>query len=654
MKKIYLFEIVVKIVAASFLLANTFLLTTIQVNAYIDPSIVTYSIQAIAGIAVALGAVASIFYRKIKKWFIKYFEIEEINKNYETNDIYFKYQDEERHAKYKPKERTIKEKPIGFISALFVIVAVLLFFLYAPLEMFFANQSDFWFDFSIIIPYLLQAIGVMFVLLCIIYFVAFKINKKLYQWLLNIAVLLLVITYIQGTFLSGNLPTIDGTTIDWNSFQTEKIISIILLLVGVGVIIFGVKKLGLKRLTKASVALSVILSIFFIISTLTIGMQTGGFNKKHVTGITTKNEFTYSKDKNLVVFVADTVDAKDFKKLLEKEPEYEKEFEDFTFYTNTMSAYPYTYWSVPYLVGGQWIESGEKLSDYGKRNVEDSRILDYLEKEDYEIGLYTNSINYSKTDTSRFVNFVEGGVTVWRTAYLESAYRLCWYKYAPYYLKQYSGVKMSMFSNLLVFTGDKENEPFILEPTEFYKSLKEHDIKVSDKKQFKLIHFDGAHPPYNFDENVNYIGEDKGTYELNIKATNTVLKEYLDKLKSSGVYDDTAIVIISDHGFNPEKNQAGKYKTSKRQNPFMLVKGAHEHHDFKYDDRPIEFLDLQEAYKNLLDGKTEEEVFDVPDGVRKRTYYISEGSIFRILETEGHASDSDALEDTGITIRKVE
>ena len=39
----------------------------IPVNAYIDPSVATYAIQVLAGIAVAVGAVAGILWRKAKK-----------------------------------------------------------------------------------------------------------------------------------------------------------------------------------------------------------------------------------------------------------------------------------------------------------------------------------------------------------------------------------------------------------------------------------------------------------------------------------------------------------------------------------------------------------------------------------------------------------
>lgn len=44
-------------------------LFTIPVHAYIDPSVVTYIIQAVAGVLIALGAAFTIFRHKIFKFF---------------------------------------------------------------------------------------------------------------------------------------------------------------------------------------------------------------------------------------------------------------------------------------------------------------------------------------------------------------------------------------------------------------------------------------------------------------------------------------------------------------------------------------------------------------------------------------------------------
>ena len=39
----------------------------VTAQAYIDPSVLTYVIQAVAGVAVAIGAVAGIYWRRAKK-----------------------------------------------------------------------------------------------------------------------------------------------------------------------------------------------------------------------------------------------------------------------------------------------------------------------------------------------------------------------------------------------------------------------------------------------------------------------------------------------------------------------------------------------------------------------------------------------------------
>ena len=57
-------------------------------NAYIDPSVTTYMIQAIAGIVIAIGAAFGIYFRKAKKKVDKKFNIDENrNKEVESDEI---------------------------------------------------------------------------------------------------------------------------------------------------------------------------------------------------------------------------------------------------------------------------------------------------------------------------------------------------------------------------------------------------------------------------------------------------------------------------------------------------------------------------------------------------------------------------------------
>ncbi len=54
---------------------------------YVDPSVVTYGIQAIAGVAIAVGAVVAIAWRKAKKKVAKALKIEENSKKEEDAEI---------------------------------------------------------------------------------------------------------------------------------------------------------------------------------------------------------------------------------------------------------------------------------------------------------------------------------------------------------------------------------------------------------------------------------------------------------------------------------------------------------------------------------------------------------------------------------------
>ena len=55
---------------------------------YIDPSVMTYTIQAVAGVAIAIGAFVAVYFRKAKKKINNKLGIDENkNKEVETDEI---------------------------------------------------------------------------------------------------------------------------------------------------------------------------------------------------------------------------------------------------------------------------------------------------------------------------------------------------------------------------------------------------------------------------------------------------------------------------------------------------------------------------------------------------------------------------------------
>lgn len=82
---------VLKVVGFAYFYVFLNLMLMPNVRAYIDPSVMTYAIQAVAGIAIAVGAVVGMYFRKAKKKINKKLNVDENkNKEVETDEIVVK------------------------------------------------------------------------------------------------------------------------------------------------------------------------------------------------------------------------------------------------------------------------------------------------------------------------------------------------------------------------------------------------------------------------------------------------------------------------------------------------------------------------------------------------------------------------------------
>lgn len=80
--------------------------------AYIDPSVMTYTIQAVAGIAIAIGAAVGIYFRKAKKKVSDKLGIDENrNKEVESDEIVVKKETKTEEKKAPAKKPAAKKAP---------------------------------------------------------------------------------------------------------------------------------------------------------------------------------------------------------------------------------------------------------------------------------------------------------------------------------------------------------------------------------------------------------------------------------------------------------------------------------------------------------------------------------------------------------------
>ena len=224
---------------------------------------------------------------------------------------------------------------------------------------------------------------------------------------------------------------------------------------------------------------------------------------------------------------------------------------------------------------------------------------------------------------------------------------MAWFKYAPFNLKKYSEFNIDNFGTLKVADASIKVDNWRNET--FLKRLEDGMTLNDSKKYFKFIHTKGAHLPFDMSEDIVRLGtENKAytTYYNQVRGTAKLLAEYLQDLKELGVYDDSVIVLLSDHGYSPSNKEP-----KDRQNPMLMVKGKNEQHDFQRSYDVVSHADLMEAFDRLLDGKQSTELFDYHEGDYRERYYIEfawkKEDQMTEMKTTGPAWDYEAMEYTG-------
>lgn len=536
----------------------------------------------------------------------------------------------------------MKHKEIS--SAIWLSIAVcFMLFLYAPLELLLTNQDEFWFDVYLLAPIMLVVFLIMCVSSVLVLLLLKKGNSNRYQIVLMLYFIVFIGLYVQGNFLTAGLPSLDGEPINWSLYTGERVKSIISWVSVTVIIVAAFWKLKGEHFQNLVRLVSIGMTLMLFVTLLILALTEHGFQRKPSMSVTTRNMFQMSKDSNFVVLLLDAVDAQAMESLLEMDPEYQDIFTDFTFYNNVMAAYPYTQHSIPYILSGIWYENETEFREYEAEAYASSRFFETMEEAGYQMGFYEADLLLDDASMGRFDNILPNkrGVSD-KWAFARWQMLMTGFKYAPYDLKRLSFVNPNAFS-MLKITPEGETL-FTPSNVEFYDGIAHKEIDLTDQKCFRFIHVDGGHVPFIYNEHVEEIPEEQGTYEDNLKACLTITRTYLDKLKESDVYDNSVIFVMADHGYNWLDPHG-------RQNPILFVKGIGEKHGFGVSDAPISFEDLQEAYERLLNGADSTQISDWKSGdERERRYlfheYLKEDHMVEYMQP-GEAHDTEAMYETG-------
>ena len=529
---------------------------------------------------------------------------------------------------------------LGFLTAV-----------YAPLELYLPNQSEFWPTFS-------QLLGPMlFLFLCVtalgcLAFVGLRLLGKLPFYIaLLVGFGVLLSLYIQGNFLTGGLPPFDGTVVDWSAASAERIKSIAAWLIpGAALLVVFLKckrKLFRKIVSYGSIALLLILVL--TLSTLLVTTPLSE-NDTYLTS-TSQNAMKLSTDStNLVVIMLDAVDSDYFLEAIQTYPEFSDSFDDFTYYSDALSAYPFTLHSIPMILTGQWHENDQPYAQYAENAYSTSPLLNRLTEDGYQMGIYSTLNNMFTTRTfegrfdnqvamnPEFTNFIDACKQVGKMAGI---------KYAPWDLKRYCYDILASLDYVKVIPNSMANAFDSYLPNWYITSTWENPLTLVEDPCFRFIHTSGAHIPFIYNKECSPISDATATYQDPVEACVTFADSYIKMLKKHGVYDNTILIFMADHGYDPTEESL-----LNRFHPLFMVKGLNETgEEMVIDDTPVSYEHVMQAMLNLLDEVPSDEIFDayVSDSRRLILYNYTEEHNMQEYTTTGHARDLLSKIPTGET-----
>ena len=520
--------------------------------------------------------------------------------------------------------------------------------------MYAANVGDFWFDFSILIKYSIVLFLGSFLFLSFIFIILrrFKLKKAL---IISYAMLfaLFLIFYIHSNFLAGFLPGLNGETIDWNN-APATIISIVACLVVIAGITIAAIKLKPSKMIKISSYVSLAVFAMLFVSAISIITTKPVFRSKSNYAVaTSKGINKLSSDENFFILMLDAVDSRDFKDVIDSNDEYKEMLRDFTYFPDTMCAYGSTRESVPYLLSSEPFKNGEPFYQYSTHALSDSKFLNKMRDDGYERYIFDNDITIEDPDiASKYKNLVAGSLPrTHKVEFIKQESKFLLYRILPYPLKRLSKIESLDFEKSRMQMNTEEAR-FDWTNNVYRYNYLALDNEYTDKKVFQFIHLEGGHVPFNQDEDSNYIDTTYDSssvegYNIKLKGAANVIKAYLQRLKDSGAYNNSTIVIVADHGYD-----VNDQTILGRANPILFIKGKDEtHHKMRIDNKQVYEGDLVDAFVELSNGADSTEIFEsIPEEGRERIFmsywYLSENHMTEYIQ-KNHAWDKDDFEATG-------
>jgi hypothetical protein len=525
---------------------------------------------------------------------------------------------------------------------------------FSPAYIFFNNSFEFTFSISAILPVLLL---LALSLTAAVFALAMVMKNKWHEKTVALFFALGFLLWLQGSILLWNYGPLDGRTIAWGENGMGGLIDASIWGLVLMMALIGSKPV--YRLARTGSAAFLVMQLLVVGASGWRAPEREGI--RHLT-LDMSEKHLYSRKQNVILLVLDSFQSDAFQEIIDHEPRYKGIFKDFTFFRNNVGGYTGTFFSVPLILTGRYWDESTSIEAYTKNAYLSWSLPFVLKKKGYHVGLYPlqmPDILFSKKIAS---NFVEKKAL--RRAEVAFLLDLSLFRQLPQFLKRRiyndrTWFPSSYLDDPRISRPGKNIEPLVHKKT--YRDLnqdREHleafeaDFRVSERPVFKYWHWQGLHRPLARKENCEYerLEFSRENYLGQAKCVLHLVGRFLAKLKDAGVYDNSLIFVLGDHGALQGKlgiyieKDPGQWQLENEENllmkirqaaiPLLLVKRISASQPaMKVSDAPAVIADIpRTVFAELGIGNDAPglALFDLRENQpRQRPFYVVSGKILR-------------------------
>jgi len=515
------------------------------------------------------------------------------------------------------------------VSALFFFTI----FFFSPLNILVGNPDEF--NLSVVEIVKFSAAPGLLILVLIPLSLAL-LGRRLFERAVSLLLAASCLVYLQGNLFLWDYGVFDGSEIDWGRNSVLGYLELAVWLVGFFTAFLLARSVASKARMVAIIILLIQLgSSGFQIPTLSrvLTNREIATDKQPLIESSERSLYQLSEEKNVIIILLDGFPSPAFARIIERDSGWNDAFRDFTFFRNTLGSFPSTYLSVPSILTGETYDNSVEIVSFLTDSLSNRSVPELLSEKGFQSDLVAMHV---------ICNYLEDSNCDGRETYVASdrwlserseilkLFDVVLFRHAPHFGKKGIYNQHSWFLQRLLY--DDRGFPEHLTSLAITDSLEQHLSAGALKPTFKFVHLYLPHYPVNRNSDCEFQEEmtDSGPENFleQAECALSLAQRIIDKIRLLGVYDNSLIFLISDHGVAQKFHDGPDITVVPEEQiafPLLLVKPFQHRGPLVTSSAPASLIDLPKTITVSLGmdlGFPGESVLNLSeDQSRERKYF---------------------------------